>query len=579
MRSKLAPYWGWKHQDARDFQVFGEMQPAAMLILDPDRSMTQRAYDVCRDTLFILRDYPRSLATPDGADPAQVGRATAEFWADRVNAIAPFIPIGQVLVLDENEPDVYSAAGIARHNAREAAFVDRCTALGLRAGAGRYAVGWPHNVANQMRSNWPAHKPVIDAIRRGHGKNVKHVMIGHEYGGSASFGANPAWWGWKLGRFQHLAEMCPDIPIIIGEFGFDAYADDPQKNRPEVRGWQANTNWEAYWAGAQWYDAQLQYWPQVIAACMYLYDFAEREWSSFNWRDKREVVLNYMRNLREGRVALLPQMAQPTYVADNYAALLKGSAPTPTPTPTATSDPVWDAIKAALGARATDLTGKLMTNGSYPQREVKTVQRIIVHHSTGQPTVTWEGIAKYHVEHNKWEGIGYHFGIRQDGTVQRLNPTNRISNHASGANADSIGFCFAGDGRTLEPSQASRDAFARARAAAEGALGRPLTVMGHRDVGLTVCPGDKIYNAIVKADPLRAALLAEAGGHDLTLANPDAALCKAIVGGGLVVGGPEFEIVVDGKKYVAQVGRKPGSDKAQVFYCPVGAWDKVASVS
>jgi N-acetyl-anhydromuramyl-L-alanine amidase AmpD len=62
-----------------------------------------------------------------------------------------------------------------------------------------------------------------------------------------------------------------------------------------------------------------------------------------------------------------------------------------------------------------------------------------------------------------FDGIGYHYYIRKDGTVVATRPLERIGAHARGFNARSIGICYEGgldrlgrpaDTRTLEQGTA-----------------------------------------------------------------------------------------------------------------------------
>ncbi len=43
-----------------------------------------------------------------------------------------------------------------------------------------------------------------------------------------------------------------------------------------------------------------------------------------------------------------------------------------------------------------------------------------------------------------FNGTGYHYYIRKDGTVHLIRPIDRIGAHARGFNAQSIGICYEG---------------------------------------------------------------------------------------------------------------------------------------
>lgn len=80
----------------------------------------------------------------------------------------------------------------------------------------------------------------------------------------------------------------------------------------------------------------------------------------------------------------------------------------------------------------------------YGKRNIGGIKYIVIHHSA-----TLQGdafsFARYHVNNNDWPGIGYHYVILEDGTIQWTNDITVISNHVSGYNAQSVGICLVGD--------------------------------------------------------------------------------------------------------------------------------------
>lgn len=87
---------------------------------------------------------------------------------------------------------------------------------------------------------------------------------------------------------------------------------------------------------------------------------------------------------------------------------------------------------------------------------MRQINEIIIHCSATRPDqdITAKQIHQYHVTHNKWQGIGYHFLIRLDGTIEGGRPISMIGAHTSGHNQRSIGICYAGgivnvNGKTL----------------------------------------------------------------------------------------------------------------------------------
>ncbi len=74
------------------------------------------------------------------------------------------------------------------------------------------------------------------------------------------------------------------------------------------------------------------------------------------------------------------------------------------------------------------------------------MKRGIILHTVGvKGDTTAAAIRKYHVEHNGWRDIGYHFVVRKNGTVETGRPLAQSGAHAQGAN-DTIGICVTGDG-------------------------------------------------------------------------------------------------------------------------------------
>ncbi|MGL5766641.1 MAG: peptidoglycan recognition protein family protein, partial [Sarcina sp.] len=55
-----------------------------------------------------------------------------------------------------------------------------------------------------------------------------------------------------------------------------------------------------------------------------------------------------------------------------------------------------------------------------------------------------ERIHQMHLN-NGWSGIGYHFVVRQNGTIERGRPENKMGAHCVNANTGRIGICFPGD--------------------------------------------------------------------------------------------------------------------------------------
>ena len=150
-----------------------------------------------------------------------------------------------------------------------------------------------------------------------------------------------------------------------------------------------------------------------------------------------------------------------------------------------------------------------------------TVRNVIVHHTAGSNTYT-DGravvlaICRYHVNFNGWNDIGYNALVDRFGSVYegRRGGLERavIGAHAAGFNTGSFGISVMGNFEQAEVPTAALDAVAqtiawKSRLHGIDALGtvrvnsRDMsTIVGHRDVGSTACPGLRFY---VRLDELR----------------------------------------------------------------------------
>lgn len=157
------------------------------------------------------------------------------------------------------------------------------------------------------------------------------------------------------------------------------------------------------------------------------------------------------------------------------------------------------------------------------------VQAVVVHHTVGTNDYTQAqvpaiilGICKFHRNGNGWNDIGYNvlvdrFGGAWEGRAGGLTQAV-VGAQAQGFNAVTAGVSMLGDFQSVAPSSAQLATVARVAAwrlavagvprsgtvdltAAGGSLSRYKSgqvvtlprVLGHRDVGLTECPGDAAY--------------------------------------------------------------------------------------
>lgn len=116
---------------------------------------------------------------------------------------------------------------------------------------------------------------------------------------------------------------------------------------------------------------------------------------------------------------------------------------------------------------------------------MRKIDKIIIHCSDTLDGKSFKAsdIDRWHKERG-WAGIGYHFVVLLDGTVEEGRDIENAGAHCKGQNASSIGICYIGgrgahgtqDTRTEEQKNALRELIARLR----NEYGN-LPVFGHHD--------------------------------------------------------------------------------------------------
>ncbi|MGI8973658.1 MAG: N-acetylmuramoyl-L-alanine amidase [Gaiella sp.] len=182
----------------------------------------------------------------------------------------------------------------------------------------------------------------------------------------------------------------------------------------------------------------------------------------------------------------------------------------------------------ALVSRAAWLADESIRKG---EPDVAPVLRMAsVHHTAGtnsytraQAPAVVRAIQLYHVKANGWNDIGYNALVDRFGTVYEGRhggvEANVVGAHARGFNTGSFGIAVMGDFRTVDPPAEALDALVRTLAwrldlAHVDPLGTfngissgnerfnpgvPVflrAISGHRDTGLTTCPGERLYGQI-----------------------------------------------------------------------------------
>lgn len=125
---------------------------------------------------------------------------------------------------------------------------------------------------------------------------------------------------------------------------------------------------------------------------------------------------------------------------------------------------------------------------------------IIIHH-TGDSDIdaSAEQIHDWHLNNPGWAGIGYHYVIRKDGTIERGRPEWAIGSHAFGENSHTIGIHLSGDFEQAEPTQEQIEKCAILIADICDRYGIPIDrrhIVGHGELMSTSCPGRNLQSLL-----------------------------------------------------------------------------------
>lgn len=128
-----------------------------------------------------------------------------------------------------------------------------------------------------------------------------------------------------------------------------------------------------------------------------------------------------------------------------------------------------------------------------PLRIRWTTSLIVIHHSASQD-VSSRIIHGWHWC-GGWSGIGYHFVIRQDGSIERGRPQEAVGAHAGAKyNSHSLGICLCGNFMNAKPTAQQMASLGKliVRLNQVYAVPNPsgMDVKLHREVARTSCPGD-----------------------------------------------------------------------------------------
>lgn len=124
---------------------------------------------------------------------------------------------------------------------------------------------------------------------------------------------------------------------------------------------------------------------------------------------------------------------------------------------------------------------------------------VVIHH-VGIPDgdTSAAAIHRAHLA-NGWAGIGYHYVIRKDGTIERGRPLATVGAHAEGQNYHTVGINVTGNFEKEIPTPAqihSLEGLVAWICKIYSIVPGPSTIVGHRDVNSTDCPGRNLYSLL-----------------------------------------------------------------------------------
>lgn len=117
------------------------------------------------------------------------------------------------------------------------------------------------------------------------------------------------------------------------------------------------------------------------------------------------------------------------------------------------------------------------------------ITHIVIHHAASAGDLSASQIHKMHLN-NGWSGIGYHFVVRQNGTIERGRPELNSGAHVQNQNKGKLGVCFPGNYETgtigtiqknagIELVKYLKKKYPKAK------------IVRHSDLMATACPGKK----------------------------------------------------------------------------------------
>jgi hypothetical protein len=137
------------------------------------------------------------------------------------------------------------------------------------------------------------------------------------------------------------------------------------------------------------------------------------------------------------------------------------------------------------------------TNLAFGPLATRASTDLIVIHHVGMGAAE-EAAAEIHRLHlrNGWSGIGYHYVIHKNGMIERGRPRDTVGAHTYNHNGSSVGIVLDGNFEDAMPTDVQLERTARLVAALSHIYNISPdynSVVGHRDLNTTLCPGKNLY--------------------------------------------------------------------------------------
>lgn len=157
------------------------------------------------------------------------------------------------------------------------------------------------------------------------------------------------------------------------------------------------------------------------------------------------------------------------------------------------------ALASGSSWKPINIVDQLMTDGSYPIRDLSQVDTIVVHHSATSSTAAGsnpEGYAVFHVTVRGWPGIAYHLVIQPDGNVYLTNYLKTQSSHTGTLNPTAIAIALSGNFDQEQFTATQQQALIKAINWVQRQVGRKLKLRGHYQYSSKTCPGINVSSQL-----------------------------------------------------------------------------------